>query len=105
MKDPIERQAAVDALMEILDRPKHAEFLYTDEICKTLNELPSVEPGQKTGEWIKYGVPRCGEQHYKCTSCGYYINFGQWGELYTKEFKYCPNCGCKMERGEQDEQR
>lgn len=50
----------------------------------------------KTGYWVKYGIPRCGEQHYKCTSCGYYINFGQWGELYTKEFKYCPNCGTKM---------
>lgn len=53
----------------------------------------------KMGQWIKYGVPRCGEQHYKCTSCGYYINFGQWGELYTKEFKFCPNCGADM-RGE-----
>jgi len=42
-------------------------------------------------------IPRCGEQHYKCTSCGYYINFSQWGELYT-EFKYCPNCGAKMEK-------
>lgn len=51
---------------------------------------------QKTGHWIKYGIPRCGEQHYKCTSCGYYINLGQWGELYTKEFKYCPNCGTRM---------
>lgn len=52
---------------------------------------------EKTGRWIKYGVPRCGEQHYQCTSCGYYINFGQWGELYTKEFIYCPHCGAKME--------
>lgn len=55
---------------------------------------------ENKGEWIKYGIPRCGEQHYKCTSCGYYINFGQWGELYTKEFKFCPNCGAKMKGGE-----
>ena len=54
---------------------------------------------QKEGHWIKYGRPMCGEQHYKCTSCEYYINFGQWGEVYTKQFKYCPNCGAKM-RGE-----
>lgn len=50
----------------------------------------------KTGRWIKYGIPRCEEQHYQCTNCNYYINFGKWGELYTKEFKYCPNCGCRM---------
>ena len=41
--DVISRQDAIDALMEIMDRPNHADFLYTDEICKTLNELPSAQ--------------------------------------------------------------
>lgn len=41
--DAISRHDAIDALMEILDRPNHAEFLYTDEICKALNELSSVQ--------------------------------------------------------------
>lgn len=59
---------------------------------------------QKTAKWIKYGVPRCGEQHYQCTSCGYYINFGQWGEVYTKEFKYCPNCKAKMVESQESEE-
>ena len=62
-----------------------------------------LEQEQKTGHWIKYGIQRCEEQHYKCTSCGYYINFGQWGELYTKEFKYCPNCGAKMVEPQESE--
>ena len=69
-----------------------------DDVTETIIEALEQEP--KTGHWIKYGIPRCGEQHYKCTSCGYYINFGQWGELYTKEFKYCPNCGARMESEE-----
>lgn len=47
--DTISRQAAIDALMEILDEPNHAEFLYTDEICKALNGLPSVQSEQR---WI-----------------------------------------------------
>ena len=47
MSDLIDRQAAIDALMEILDRPNHAEFLYTDEICKALEDLPSAQP-----QWI-----------------------------------------------------
>ena len=42
--DLIRRQDAIDALMEIMDRPNHAEFLYTDEICNTLNDLPSAQP-------------------------------------------------------------
>jgi len=49
-KDTIYRQAAIDALMEILDRPNHAEFLYTDEVCKALNELPSAQPEQRYTE-------------------------------------------------------
>lgn len=48
-ENAVSRNAAIDALMEILDRPNHAEFLYTDEICKALNELPFVTPKQR---WI-----------------------------------------------------
>lgn len=66
--------------------------------------IKALEQEPKTGHWIKYSIPRCGEQHYKCTSCGYYINFGQWGELYTKEFKYCPNCGCRMIEPQESEE-
>lgn len=71
------------------------------EFTEALTGILEQEP--KTGHWIKYGVPRCGEQHYKCTSCGYYINFGQWSEIYTKEFKYCPNCGCRMVEPQESE--
>lgn len=68
-----------------------------EDLC--IRKEPSIN-SQKIGHWIKYSIPRCGEQHYKCTSCGYYINFGQWGEFYSKEFKYCPNCGSRMEGAE-----
>ncbi len=45
-KKIIYAEDAIDALMEILDRPNHAEFLYTDEICKALEDLPSAQPTQ-----------------------------------------------------------
>lgn len=44
------------------------------EVLETFNKAREALKTQKTGRWIKYGCPRCGEQHYKCTSCGYYIN-------------------------------
>lgn len=50
-EDIISRQAAIDALMAILDKPNHAEFLYTDEICKVLNDLPSAQPEP---QWIPF---------------------------------------------------
>ena len=82
MDDTISRQQAIDALMEILDRPNHAEFLYTDEVCKTLNELPSVQPEQRTcvncgrtvnnGGWYADGRTRCPiEEHYALPKDGY----------------------------------
>ena len=75
-----------------------------DEDIKAFDmAIEALEQEPKTGHWIKYSIPRCGEQHYKCTSCGYYINFGQWGELYTKEFKYCPHCGAKMVEPQESE--
>ena len=52
MGDLISRGAAIDALMEILDRPNHAEFLYTDEICRALNHLPSALSDGIPLEWI-----------------------------------------------------
>jgi len=43
MAEYIERETAIDCLMGILDKPHHAEFLYTDEICGTLNSIPAAD--------------------------------------------------------------
>ena len=91
--DLISRQAVLNGIAEWIADGYADSVADCSHISSLVSHLPSVE---NKGEWIKYGVPRCGEQHYKCTSCGYYINFGQWGELYTKEFKFCPNCGADM---------
>jgi hypothetical protein len=42
-KEYIEREAAIDCLMEILDKPHHAEFLYTDEVCGAINSIPAAD--------------------------------------------------------------
>lgn len=71
MSNPIDRLAAIDALMSILDRENHAEFLYTDEICNALEELPSAQPEtcegcRHLGKWeneVEYGYPS------PCTRC------------------------------------
>lgn len=93
--DAISRDKAIVQLSHNKTGDDDCDVIIQKDI-ETIKALPPVTPQPKMGHWIKFGVPRCGEQHYKCTSCGYYINFGQWGELYTKEFKYCPNCKAKM---------
>lgn len=84
----IDADVALDAFMEILDRPNHVEFLYTDEICRVLESLPSVQP--PTGKWRHY------EGTLTCSECGteYYDEIM---ELCGDEVpKFCPNCGARM---------
>jgi DNA-directed RNA polymerase subunit RPC12/RpoP len=70
---------------------------FIDRLIKELGALPAVKPARKVGKWIKYSFQRAGEQHYQCTNCKDYVNFGAWGDYYTKNFKYCPHCGARME--------
>lgn len=69
------------------------EVVDTDDI----KALPPVTPTHKKGRWVKYSFPRAGEQHYQCTNCKDYVNFGRYGDYYTKDFIYCPHCGAEME--------
>lgn len=84
MSDLIDRQMAIDALSAILDNPNHAEFLYGDEICKTLQDLPSAE---RTGRWEWEGF------NIVCSECDYSPCFDSTEPLYH----FCPNCGARME--------
>ena len=84
--------------------PPDSKSAYEKALLKAYADgQASIEP--KQGHWIKYCSPRCGEQHYKCTACRYYINFGKWGEYYSKEFKYCPNCGARMVEPQESEDK
>ena len=66
------------------------------EVSRGIGDIPPVNPERSKGEWIKYSIPRCGEQHYKCSHCDEYVNFGLYGDFYTKDFIYCPHCGADM---------
>lgn len=94
---------AVAVLKKYISGKKNTEKVEIS-VLQLNRVIHALEQGSKTGRWVKYGIPRCGEQHYKCTSCGYYINFGKWGEIYTKKYKYCPNCGAKMIEQQESEE-
>jgi len=98
-EDAVKREAVLntlDAMNTALDENRTVEA-YKELLKECYEELPRVTPKQRTGKWVKYAAPRCGEQHYKCTNCDNYVNFGQYGDYYTKNFKFCPACGAKME--------
>lgn len=85
MSDLIDRQAAIDALMDEFKR------IPTSAIrAKTrIEALPSAEPERKTGKWI-YNSPVT----MKCNQCGLVIKDWDW-----HRFKYCPNCCSDMRGG------
>ena len=67
MAEYIERETAINCLMQILDKPHHAEFLYTDEICGTLNSIPAadVRPVVLCRECVHW------ERYDNTAGCGY----------------------------------
>ena len=59
-----------------------------------LNELKMFrESKPRTGEWIWSGSA------HRCSNCNGYTCFAE-----SKPPKFCPNCGARMVRGEQNEE-
>lgn len=72
------------------------EGAFSDVLARIKNQ-PTVEERPK-GKWKKYCNPIAGEQHYICTHCNEYQNFGSYGDYYVKAFNFCPHCGAEMEK-------
>lgn len=60
----------------------------------------SIEPERKTGKWmwIQKGLK------WECDQCGCRIGRAKPFSGNMWNYYYCPNCGVKMEEGEQDGQ-
>lgn len=78
MDDLISRQAAIDFVKSIPYIKKHPNM--GELIKEWIEQIPGVQPVQKTGRWIDDN----------CSECGQYVYHGDANN-------YCPNCGAKME--------
>lgn len=89
-EDCVSRQAALDALCEMLHGCFGVDDEELDAVITTINELPPVTPVEKIGHWewdSDFWCRRCSECHLSKDS---------------KYFNYCPNCGAKMQEVEDD---
>lgn len=96
MEDVISRQAAIDAMCELMHHwfggdPKDE----IREIKRELENLPSAQPERKNEKWIPETEDWRNQIVWvKCSECGFDT---------STSYNYCPNCGCRMDGGEQDE--
>lgn len=115
MKDPIERQDAIDAVKFGITYAKafdvntgESKELFKEgnnalkKAVERLKELPSAQPERKKGHWVEIGDEPYDE--WECDVCGFVIDGSGCidPEEYRDVYRFCPRCGSDM-RGEQDE--
>lgn len=89
MEFPTYEQMAKNVAEKALD-----EILYDG---KSIREWIKIigEQELKTGHWI--AIDEEPHEDYECDKCGYTISTYTANIEPHTEFKYCPNCGAKME--------
>ena len=91
-EDAISRE---DALMALTGEwPESIEELI-HRFNRRIKTLPSVIPSRPTGHWI--GIDDEPHEDYECDGCGYVCSTFTANIKPYEEYKYCPNCGAKME--------
>lgn len=83
--------------IEILAFRDKTKKYFMKDVCEAQKvAIKALDQQPKMGKWIDYGQYAEGhnEHAYRCSECDeHYIG-------YVGEFKYCPNCGAKMEAEE-----
>ena len=105
MSDLIDRQAVhyyIEAhINEIITESGVDKNEHTNRMLRTLvngiDTMPSVTPTERIGHWIDMTSGYTFND--KCSKCGYIVNI-----QFIDEYKYCPNCGCRMVEPQESEE-
>ena len=83
--DLISRDAVIDITWE---EPSYTDALNVlTEVRDKVKVLPSVNPQEKTGHWIRMKA----YEKWRCSECNTVFRFT------FKEHDFCPSCGARME--------
>lgn len=100
MDDLISRQAAIDSIMEEPSEARYPVF-YAEKI----RQLPSAQreaewiPGKELSrEFIGTVVVHVEYEKFTCSACGFTVEDLLYHVDGSPFYKFCPNCGAKMEK-------
>ena len=105
MAEYIEREAAVNALTSIAVQVSDSKVRTVAKCINAVELLPAADVAPvRHGEWILghvepgYFTPG-GNRPWICSKCGQVVSWS----LARPEYNYCPNCGAKMDGGENND--
>ena len=93
-----ETQGAMSQAADLIEAQQKA----LNECAKQLADMAAKLP--KEGEWLEDDTTYCGADlaNYKCSLCGKIGGTWRRGLKQDKLPPYCPNCGARMKKGEQE---
>lgn len=99
------RMIDADALREDWLENGQNEYVYdTNAFLQSIDEQSTIEAEPvRHGEWVPVdGIDPCDE--WECTACEERMTFMYELEAddMKVDFRYCPNCGAKMDGGEKE---
>ena len=83
------KEEAIEILKGAIKKPNTKDGYLGQALTMGIEALET----QKTGHWIIHKLEPNGYDHIKCSVCGQFWSVSE----HNKVFKYCFNCGAKME--------
>ena len=90
----IDKQAAFIALHKRAENVSLKTRIGLLDAVRVIDELPPAEPERKTGKW--HLLDECVNEGWYCDQCHKKVFKADFSNT-MKKYKFCPNCGAKME--------
>lgn len=106
MDDLISRQAAIDALNDLMlstnvRKLDFEQIGYNHALADGILTIRRVPSAQRKGRWIYRGESESfpGNNEYECSVCGFADAHSE-----SQDVPFCWHCGARMEKGESGEE-